>query len=128
MTKKRARKFRALFFCALSCALSEFTPFLNVFPQAKFSCRFRFSVAAHDLPSNAVLSKKLKAESLFCQKCAQIIPYLTFEELKPSNKKLRARMIRIVCEIVRCTESEAEALLNAEGWSIRRVADRFDRK
>ena len=48
--------------------------------------------------------------------------------LKPSNKKLRARMIRIVCEIVRCTESEAEALLNAEGWSIRRVADRFDRK
>lgn len=48
--------------------------------------------------------------------------------LKPSNKKLRARMIRIVCEIVRCTESEAEALLNAEGWSIRRVADRFDHK
>jgi N-acetylmuramic acid 6-phosphate etherase len=39
--------------------------------------------------------------------------------LRPSNIKLRARMIRIVCEILHCNAEEAEALLEANGWSIK---------
>jgi N-acetylmuramic acid 6-phosphate etherase len=39
--------------------------------------------------------------------------------LRPSNIKLRARMICIVCEILHCNAEEAEALLEANGWSIK---------
>ena len=39
--------------------------------------------------------------------------------LRPSNIKLRARMIRIVCEILHCNAEEAEALLEANDWSIK---------
>ena len=39
--------------------------------------------------------------------------------LKPSNRKLRARMIRIVCELKGCSEQTAEALLDANDWNIR---------
>jgi len=43
--------------------------------------------------------------------------------LKPSNQKLRARMIRIVCEIKACTEAQAEALLEKSDWSIRKAVE-----
>ncbi len=39
--------------------------------------------------------------------------------LKPTNKKLRRRMIGIVNEILGCTYDEAEKLLEENGWSIR---------
>ncbi len=39
--------------------------------------------------------------------------------LKPTNKKLRKRMIGIVVEILKCTEEKAENLLEASGWNIR---------
>ena len=39
--------------------------------------------------------------------------------LKPTNKKLRHRMIVIVTEILGCTEKKAEELLDEHGWSIR---------
>lgn len=39
--------------------------------------------------------------------------------LKPTNKKLRKRMIGIVTEILHCSESEAEELLKNNDWSIR---------
>jgi len=43
--------------------------------------------------------------------------------LKPSNRKLRARMIRIVCEIVDCDETAAEALLERHRWNIREAVE-----
>lgn len=39
--------------------------------------------------------------------------------LKPTNKKLRKRMIGIVTEILHCTEERAESLLENSGWNIR---------
>ena len=39
--------------------------------------------------------------------------------LKPTNVKLRGRMVRIVCDIKGCTESEAEARLENSNWCIR---------
>lgn len=39
--------------------------------------------------------------------------------LQPSNKKLRGRMIRIVCEIKGCDPDTAEQLLEAHNWKIR---------
>ena len=38
--------------------------------------------------------------------------------LRPTNIKLRKRMIGIVCEIVGCGEDKAEELLEKGGWSI----------
>ena len=39
--------------------------------------------------------------------------------LKPTNKKLRRRMIGIVTEILGCDEAEAEKLLEKNGWNIK---------
>jgi N-acetylmuramic acid 6-phosphate etherase len=39
--------------------------------------------------------------------------------LKPSNKKLKERMIRIVCEIKNCDAATAEVLLETHEWNIR---------
>lgn len=39
--------------------------------------------------------------------------------LRPTNKKLRKRMIGIVMEILGCDEERAEELLEENGWSIR---------
>lgn len=44
--------------------------------------------------------------------------------LKPTNKKLRKRMIGIVTEILNCSEEEAEASLEASGWNIRSAAEK----
>ncbi len=43
--------------------------------------------------------------------------------LKPSNIKLKARVISIVREILDCQEEKAIALLEKHGWSIRAVVD-----
>lgn len=43
--------------------------------------------------------------------------------LKPTNKKLRRRMIGIVVEILHCTEDEAEKLLENNDWSIRKAVE-----
>lgn len=43
--------------------------------------------------------------------------------LKPTNKKLRKRMIGIVVEILKCNEDEAEKLLEANDWSIRKAVE-----
>lgn len=39
--------------------------------------------------------------------------------LKPTNKKLRQRMIGIVVEILKCDEEKAEKLLDESNWDIR---------
>ena len=55
--------------------------------------------------------------------CAMIKTGKVYENmminLKPTNKKLRARMIRIVTEIKHCDEATAERLLNEHNWIIR---------
>jgi N-acetylmuramic acid 6-phosphate etherase len=43
--------------------------------------------------------------------------------LKPTNIKLRRRVISIVCEILSCGEEEAVRRLDAHNWSIREVVD-----
>ncbi len=44
--------------------------------------------------------------------------------LKPTNKKLRRRMIGIVTEILGCTDKEAEALLEENEWNIRKAVEK----
>lgn len=44
--------------------------------------------------------------------------------LKPSNVKLRDRVIRIVCEIKKCGYEEAEALLEKSDWNIRTAVEK----
>ena len=41
--------------------------------------------------------------------------------LAPSNAKLERRVIRIVCEILKCDEAEAIARLEANDWNIRKA-------
>lgn len=41
--------------------------------------------------------------------------------LKPTNRKLRDRMIRIVCQIKNCDPAESEKMLEAHNWDIREV-------
>ena len=43
--------------------------------------------------------------------------------LKPTNNKLKMRMIGIVCEILKCDEKKAECLLNSYDWSIPAVVE-----
>lgn len=43
--------------------------------------------------------------------------------LRPSNQKLRARMISIVCEIKGCSRKNAEELLETHGWNIRSAVE-----
>jgi len=55
--------------------------------------------------------------------CAMIKTGKVYENmminLRPSNKKLRERMIRIVCEIKGCDHDIAEQLLEDYDWKIR---------
>ena len=44
--------------------------------------------------------------------------------LRPSNEKLRLRMVRIVSDIKGVSLAEAENLLNGAGWSIRRAVEK----
>ena len=57
--------------------------------------------------------------------CAMIKNGMVYENmminLSPSNKKLRIRVIRIVCEILSCSEESAASLLDANGWNIRQA-------
>lgn len=48
--------------------------------------------------------------------------------LRPTNKKLRRRMIGIVTEILGCTEEKAEELLNKNEWNIRKAVDKQQKK
>lgn len=43
--------------------------------------------------------------------------------LKPSNVKLTERVKRIVCEILKCSETEAIKLLDENDWNIRKVVE-----
>ena len=43
--------------------------------------------------------------------------------LSPSNEKLERRVVRIVTEILSCTEEEARRRLEANDWSIRRTVE-----
>ncbi len=55
-------------------------------------------------------------------KCGHVYENLMVN-LKPTNKKLRCRVISIVCEILKCDEEKAVALLDANEWNIRRAVD-----
>lgn len=43
--------------------------------------------------------------------------------LKPTNIKLKDRMIRILCDIVKCDRETAENLLDQNEWSLRKAAE-----
>lgn len=43
--------------------------------------------------------------------------------LSPSNEKLKRRVIRIVCEILACSEKEAVEKLEESSWNIRRAVE-----
>jgi N-acetylmuramic acid 6-phosphate etherase len=43
--------------------------------------------------------------------------------LRPSNIKLKNRMVRIVGDIMSCDEMQAVALLEKHGWNIRAIVD-----
>ena len=43
--------------------------------------------------------------------------------LAPSNRKLRRRVVGIVCAILSCDEAEAEERLAKNGWSIRQTVE-----
>lgn len=45
--------------------------------------------------------------------------------LRPTNEKLRRRVISIVCEICKTDEDEAVALLEAANWEIRAAVEKF---
>ena len=51
-------------------------------------------------------------------KCGYVYENLMIN-LRPTNKKLRRRMIGIVSEILGCSEEKAERLLDENGWDIR---------
>ena len=51
-------------------------------------------------------------------KCGYVYENLMIN-LKPSNKKLRRRMVGITAEILDCTNEEAEKLLDENEWNIR---------
>ena len=51
-------------------------------------------------------------------KCGHVYENMMIN-LRPTNKKLRRRMIRIVTEILGCTDEKAEKLLEESNWSIR---------
>lgn len=53
-------------------------------------------------------------------KCGHVYENLMIN-LKPTNKKLRHRMITIVTEILNCSEETAEELLNENDWNIRQT-------
>lgn len=59
--------------------------------------------------------------------CAMVKTGKVYENLminlKPSNEKLRGRVIRITAAILDCPESEAEALLEKNGWDIRKTVE-----
>ena len=56
-------------------------------------------------------------------KCGYVYENLMVN-LKPTNKKLKARMVGIVCEILKCTNEEAEQRLNDADWSIRKAVEK----
>ncbi len=60
--------------------------------------------------------------------CAMIQTGKVYENLminlKPTNEKLRKRVISIVCEITGCTEAQAIERLDACNWSIRDVVEK----
>ena len=57
--------------------------------------------------------------------CAMVKSGYVYENLminlKPSNVKLRARMIGIVRDILSCSEAQAEKLLDENDWNIRKA-------
>ncbi len=59
--------------------------------------------------------------------CAMVKSGYVYENLminlKPSNIKLKKRMIGIVCEILRCDETVSERLLNENEWNIRKTIE-----
>ncbi len=61
--------------------------------------------------------------------CAMIKTGKVYENLminlKPTNIKLKKRVISIVCEICKCSEDEAINLLDENQWSIRKIADKL---
>ena len=61
--------------------------------------------------------------------CAMIKTGKVYENLminlRPSNKKLRKRVIGIVTEILGCDEETAVLYLDENGWNIRSVAEKY---
>ena len=60
--------------------------------------------------------------------CAMVKTGKVYENLminlRPSNQKLKKRMIRIVCEIKCCDEAAAERLLEENDWIIRKAVEK----
>ena len=62
--------------------------------------------------------------------CAMVKTGKVYENLminlKPTNRKLKHRMVTIVADILSCDENEAEARLNESDWNIRAAVGRPD--
>ncbi len=56
-------------------------------------------------------------------KCGYVYENLMIN-LKPTNNKLRRRMVGIVTEILGCTDEKAEKLLEENGWNIRLAVEK----
>ncbi len=61
--------------------------------------------------------------------CAMIKTGKVYENLminlRPTNVKLRKRVVSIVCEICKCEERDAVQMLETHNWSIREVVEAF---
>lgn len=64
--------------------------------------------------------------------CAMVKTGKVYENLminlKPTNKKLKARMIGIVCDIIGCSAEYAENILEKYDWNIRSAVDAVKEK
>ena len=92
-----------------------------------------FSIVTETGPEVVTGSTRMKAGTAqkmvtnMLSTCVMIRLGMVYENmminLKPSNEKLRRRVISIVCEILRCPEDEAIALLDAHDWNIREAVE-----
>ena len=102
-------------------------------PDTELGCSATINIVADTGPEVITGSTRMKAgtaqkiimnmiSTTAMVKCGHVHENLMIN-LKPSNKKLRGRVIRIVKEILHCDDAQAEALLDKHNWSIRAVVD-----
>ncbi len=98
-------------------------------PETNLSGKADINICADTGPEVITGSTRMKAgtaqkiimnmiSTVAMVKCGHVYENLMIN-LRPTNKKLRRRMIGIVVEILKCSESEAEERLEKADWSIR---------
>lgn len=104
---------------------NEDTPVLNV-SQIKICTRTGAEVITGSTRMKAGTAQKLVLNML--STCAMIKTGKVYENLminlKPTNIKLKGRMVRIVSEIKKCDEETATKLLDENNWVIRSAVEK----